>query len=71
MNISNEFLLAAELEDPCVPEEVVKKHGRYPRFTSKHWDFLREYGLLQSGYVNTEAQILAFCLAAVISSDAI
>lgn len=69
MNLSDTFILAAELEDPKVPAEVVAEYGKHPRFTKEHWDFLREYELLQSGYVNTEAQILAFCLAAAMTEE--
>ena len=69
MSLSDKFILAAELEDPTVPAEVVSEYGKYPRFSKEHWDFLREYQLMQPGYVNTEAQILAFCLAAAMTEE--
>ena len=59
--------LAAELEDPNLPVEVVEELGtKFPPFNKECWDTLREYQLIQPGYSNTEAQMLAFCLAADI-----
>ena len=69
MNLSDKFILAAELEDPAVPMDVLREYGKSPRFSKEHWDFLRQYELLQPGYVNTEAQILAFCLAAAMTEE--
>jgi hypothetical protein len=70
LTISDRLLLAAELEDPNVPEELIKEVGsRYPPFTKECWELLREYGLLQPGYMQTEAQILAFCLASILANE--
>lgn len=65
--LAAKFLLAAELEDPNCPDECLKELGTNdPGFDKECWDFIRQYELIQPGYVNTEAQTLAFCLAAAI-----
>ena len=65
----DKFLVAAELEDPNCPAEVAQEFCNNPRFTKENWDLLREYGLVGSGYVHTEAQTLAFCFAAAIAEN--
>lgn len=70
MSMSEIFMLAAELEDPFLPDELVVEVGsKHPCFTKECWDLLREYGLMGSGYVNTHAQTMAFCLASLLAEE--
>lgn len=70
MSMSETFMLAAELEDPFLPPEVIVEVGaKHPGFSKECWDLLREYGLIGSGYVNTHAQTMAFCLASFIAEE--
>lgn len=70
MLMSERFLLAAELEDPFLPNEVVEEVGsKHPGLTKECWDLLREYGLMGSGYVQTHAQTMAFCLASLLAAE--
>jgi hypothetical protein len=70
MSMSEIFMLAAELEDPYLPDNVVMEVGtKHPGLTKECWDLLREYGLMGSGYVQTHAQTMAFCLASILAEE--